>query len=246
MIAIRSLVYLLGQIVSAVIIGLLAIFSLMLPVRTRDKIIRTWAQFNIWTLRVVCRVHYKIDGIENIPDHPCIIIANHQSAWETLFFQIIFPPLSFILKRNLLWIPFFGWGLAAYRPIAIDRSQKIKALDQLVKQGAERLAEGRWPVIYPEGTRTPPGKPGKFQVGGAIMAAKTGAMVIPVAHNAGLFWPKNSFMKYPGTVEIVIGKVIRTEGRKTREINAEVEQWIKQTMSGLPGLQDSLSTQNSA
>ncbi len=237
MILLRSLTYLLGQIISAIIISILAVVCLVLPAGIRDPVISSWARINIWSLRVICRIDYQLEGIENIPSKPSIIIANHQSAWETLFFQVIFPPLSFILKRELLWIPFFGWGLAAYRPIAIDRSRKIKALDQLIKQGAERLKQGRWPVIYPEGTRMKPRQPGKFQIGGAMIAAKTGATIVPIAHNAGVFWPKNGFLKYPGTINIVIGHPISTEGRKAREINQEVEQWIIEAMTGLPGLQ---------
>ena len=116
-----------------------------------------------------------------------MLIANHQSAWETLCFQLIFPPQSYILKWQLLWIPFFGWGLAANRPVAINRSQKVRAMEQLLKQGTVRLNEGRWLVVFPEGTRMPPGRPGKFQPGGALVAAKTGAPVVPVAHNAGVF-----------------------------------------------------------
>jgi 1-acyl-sn-glycerol-3-phosphate acyltransferase len=147
---------------------------------------------------------------------------------------LLFPPLSFVLKRQLLWIPFFGWGLAAYSPVAIDRGKKMRALDQLIKQGKRRLEEGRWLVIYPEGTRMSPGHPGKFQIGGAMIAAKTGAPLLPVAHNAGVFWPKKSFLKYPGTIDLVIGPAIKTEGRKAREINAQAENWIKNKISELP------------
>ncbi len=234
MTAVRSLVYLLGQIISAILIDLIVLLTIPLSRNLRDRVISSWAKFNIWTLRVVCGLKYRVKGLENIPDQPTIIISNHQSAWETLCFQLLFPPLSFVLKRQLLWIPFFGWGLAAYSPVAIDRTKKIRALDQLIKQGKRRLEQGRWLVIYPEGTRMLPDHPGKFQIGGAMIAAKTGAPILPVAHNAGVFWPKKSFLKFPGTIDVVIGPAINTEGRKAREINAQAEKWIKNKMSELP------------
>lgn len=242
MIAARSLVYLLGQIISAILIDLIVLLTIPLSRNLRDRVISSWAKFNIWTLRVVCGLKYRVDGLENVPDQPTIIISNHQSAWETLCFQLLFPPLSFVLKRQLLWIPFFGWGLAAYSPVAIDRTKKIRALDQLIKQGKRRLEEGRWLVIYPEGTRMSPGHPGKFQIGGAMIAAKTGAPILPVAHNAGVFWPKKSFLKYPGTIDVVIGPAIETEGRKAREINGQVENWIKQTVAQLPLHRDEIDS----
>ena len=235
MVVLRSLVYLAGQILSAILIGMAVILLLPFPGPVRDRVISSWARFNIWTLKLVCGLDYRVRGLENIPEEPAIVVSNHQSAWETLFFQLLFPPLSFILKRQLLWIPFFGWGLAAYQPIAIDRSKKVKALDQLISQGRERLDAGRWLVIYPEGTRMAPGYPGKFQAGGAMIASKSGAPILPVAHNAGVFWPKNSFLKQPGTIDIVIGPVIRPQGLKVREINSEVEAWVQRIQAGLPG-----------
>lgn len=241
MTVIRSLIYVIGQIISAVFIDALVLLTFPFPRPIRDRVISSWARFNIWTLEIVCGLKFRVKGLENIPDRPAIVISNHQSAWETLCFQLLFPPLSFVLKRQLLWIPFFGWGLAAYRPIAIDRSQKMRALDQLIKQGKQRLDEGRWLVIYPEGTRMSPGQPGKFQIGGAMIAAKTGAPIVPVAHNAGIFWPKRSFLKFPGTIDVVIGPAIDTEGRKARELNQLVEDWIKREIAALPVQRELLS-----
>ncbi len=230
----RALIFLIGQIASAVLISPVALLCLALPSLSRARIIASWARFNIISLKYVCGITYEITGVENIPTQPAVLISNHQSAWETLCFQLIFPPQSYILKWQLLCIPFFGWGLAANRPIAINRSKKIKALEQLLTKGAARLNEGRWLVVFPEGTRMPPGNPGKFQSGGAMIAAKTGAPVVPVAHNAGLFWRKNAFRKHPGVIQVHIGKAIASEGKKAREINAQAETWIVNTLRELP------------
>ncbi len=230
----RALAYLSGQIVSVVIIFLLAAIGACISSNLKDRIILQWARFNIWTLSIIYGITVNVQGKENIPSEPSIIISNHQSAWETLAFQLIFPTQSYLLKKSLLKIPFLGWGLSMTRPIAIDRKQKVRALDSLVKQGSERLREGRWLVIFPEGTRQPPGHPGKFQVGGAMIAAKTGAPVVPVAHNAGVFWPKNSMLKYPGKIDLVIGQSIRVDGRKTRELSTEIESAILENLSLLP------------
>ena len=234
MLYLRSLLYLTGQIITTMIVSLIAICCFFLPSLTRAKVISIWARFNIWTLRMLCGISYRVTGAENIPRQPSIVISNHQSAWETLCFQLIFPAQSYLIKRELLWLPFFGWGLAMNRPIAIDRSKKTKALEHLIKQGIIRLNEGRWLVIFPEGTRMAPGKPGEFQVGGAMIAAKSGHPIVPVAHNAGLFWSKNGFLKYSGVVDVIIGPVIETRGRKTREINREVESWIYANLEKLP------------
>lgn len=230
----RALLYLTGQIVSVVIVFLSALVGACISSKVKDRIILQWARFNIWSLSAICGITVHIQGRENIPQEPSIIVSNHQSAWETLAFQMIFPTQSYLLKKSLLKIPFLGWGLAMTKPVAIDRQQKVRALDSLVKQGAERLKEGRWLVIFPEGTRQPPGRPAKFQAGGAMIATKTGAPVVPVAHNAGVYWPKNSLLKHPGRIELVIGQPIRGQGKKARELNAEIEATIINNLSRLP------------
>lgn len=234
----RALVYLSGQVVSVLIIFLLAVIGAFISSNLKDRIILQWARFNIWTLLVIYGITVNIQGGENIPGEPSIIVSNHQSAWETLAFQLIFPTQSYLLKKSLLKIPFLGWGLAMTHPVAIDRKQKVRALDSLVKQGTRRLKEGRWLVIFPEGTRQPPGRPGKFQIGGAMIAARTGVPVVPVAHNAGVFWPKNSFLKYPGTIDLIIGQPIYVDGKKTRELNAEIESTILTNLSRMPMVRD--------
>jgi 1-acyl-sn-glycerol-3-phosphate acyltransferase len=174
-----------------------------------------------------------VEGLENLPNTPSVILSKHQSAWETIVFQQIFPPLSFVLKKNLLYIPFFGWGLALFSPIAIDREAAREALKQIEAQGRERLRTGFWVLIFPEGTRVAPGEAGKFQVGGAWLAVKAGAPVVPVAHNAGRYWPKNGFLKYPGEIVVRIGKPIPSDGRKATQVLAEAEAWITTAMRDL-------------
>lgn len=173
--------------------------------------------------------------MENLPNVPTVILAKHQSAWETIAFQAIFPPHAWVLKRELLWIPFFGWALAATLPIAINRSTPLKALDQVVKQGHKRLKQGRWIVVFPEGTRMPPGVMGKFNRGGAMLGAKSGVPVLPVAHNAGHYWPKKGFLKKPGTIKVVVGPAIDTTNRRAKDINQQALEWMKQTMQRIDG-----------
>ena len=229
-----SLLYLAAQAASALLFSPFALLCVVLPSVPRARVIGIWARFNIWTLRVFCGITCEVRGVENIPPRPAVLLANHQSAWETLYFQLVFPPQSYILKSQLLWIPFFGWGLAANRPVAINRAKKIRALEQLLTQGAIRLREGRWVVAFPEGTRMPPGRPGKFQAGGALLAVRSGAPVVPVAHNAGLFWPKNGFLKRRGVIQLRIGAPIESKGRKPQEVNAQAETWVHKTLRELP------------
>jgi len=233
---IGNIAFVIGQVVSTILFSPLAlILSLFLGSLQKAAFIGLWAGFLRWWLNICCRIDFKVSGIEHLPEEPSIVISNHQSAWETIMFQKIFPPQSYLLKKELLWIPFFGWGLASNEPIAIDRGKKTQALQQLIAQGIERLKNGRWIIIFPEGTRRPVGQPGTFQVGGAFIASKTGAPVVPVAHNAGVFWSKkNSFNKKPGTVEVVIGPLIESKGRKAREINLQAEEWILHAMQELP------------
>lgn len=230
LILLRSLLFTLGQWLFTLIFSLLAILTFPLPPITRYRIISTWARSMLWWLRITCGVRYRVIGRENIPEMPSIILSKHQSAWETLAFQQIFPPQVWVLKRELLWVPFFGWGLAMTSPIAINRSAGREALKQLVSQGKDRLAKGFWVVIFPEGTRMPPGTKGKYHIGGAWLSTHTGSTVIPVAHNAGEFWPKNSFIKKPGTITVSIGKPIQSAGLKPDELNQQVEKWIEQEM----------------
>jgi 1-acyl-sn-glycerol-3-phosphate acyltransferase len=181
----------------------------------------------MWWLRICCNLSYEVKGQENIPDTPSIILCKHQSAWETIALQLIFPPQVWVLKRELLLIPFFGWALALTSPIAINRAAGREALKQLVTMGKDRLAKKFWVVIFPEGTRTAPGERGKYHIGGAWLATHTGTQVVPVAHNAGEYWRKNSMLKRPGVIQVSIGKPIQTTDLKPDALNQKVEDWIE-------------------
>jgi len=230
----RSLLFYLGQTCSTLIFVPLGLLIFPLPFRQRYLVISHWAAFNLWWLKISCGVRYKIIGRENIPDTPGIVMCKHQSAWETLALQLIFIPQVWILKRELLWIPIYGWGLASLRPIAIDRDSAVKSFRQIVKQGCERLHQGLWVIIYPEGTRVAPGEKTKYLPGGGLLAEKSGANITPVAHNAGYLWPRNAMIKKPGEITIVIGPVITPKGKSATEITHEVEDWIEQTVENLP------------
>ena len=231
---IRSSIFLLGMVISTLIAVPITIILLALPFPMRFRLVSNWARFNLWWLHTTCNITPEIEGLENIIDQPAIIMCKHQSAWETLVIQLLFPPQVWILKRELLWIPIYGWGLATMRPIAIDRSLGVRSLKQIVRQGVERLNAGLWVVVFPEGTRIAPGERQKYHPGGGMLAEKSGRPVIPIAHNAGYLWPRNSFLKWPGTIQMVIGAPVQTQGKKAAQITREVEEWIETTVAALP------------
>lgn len=233
MLAIRSLLFLLLQLIITPVFSMLALFTFPLSRLNRYRFISLWAKMMLVILRVVCGIRHEVKGIENLPTQPCIVLCKHQSAWETLALQKIFPPQVWVLKRELLWIPFFGWALALTSPIAIQRSDGKGAIRQLLQQGKERLAQGFCVVIFPEGTRVPYGQRGKYKIGGAMLAASSGLPVIPVAHNAGRLWGRNAFSKHPGLITMSIGAPIDTTGLKAEEINARVEAWIENEIQQL-------------
>ena len=214
----------------------IALLTFPLPPLTRNRIISGWSRMVLWLARVLCGIRWRVEGQEHLPRRPAVILAKHQSAWETMAFQIIFPPQVYLLKRELLWLPFFGWGLALTSPIAIDRSRGTAALRRLVRLGRERLGRGFWVVVFPEGTRIPPGERRRYQPGGAMLAEHSGAPVVPVAHNAGLLWPRNALLKRQGTITVRIGPTIESAGRDAKTINRLAEQWIEEQQKTLcPG-----------
>lgn len=223
---IRSLLFLLGMSLLTLFFGITCLFTVVLPYRFRYRYITYWSACNLRWLRISCGLKYEVVGKENIPDYPCIVMANHQSTWETLAIGPIFPPLTWVVKKELFFIPIFGWGLALTQPIALNRKAGRKAVDQLVEKGVEKLKNGRWILIFPEGTRTPPGTKRKFRIGGALLAEKSAAPIIPVAHNSGSFWARKQLSKKPGTIKMVIGPAITTQGKTAEKINEEVYSWI--------------------
>ena len=231
MIFLRSLLFSLSMIISSIIITSFGSLFLPFSFKLRYFVIGHFAKVNLWLLETICRVHYVVQGRENIPDETAIIFCKHQSTWETMALQRIFPPQTFVVKRELLWLPFFGWGLYCLDPIAIDRKAGRNAIKQVIRQGIDRLKRGIWVVIFPEGTRVKPGSKGKYKIGGAMLAAKSGYPVVPVAHNAGEFWPKGGFLKKPGTITVVIGPVIETKGKSADQILAEAETFIEGQMA---------------
>jgi len=212
------------------IIGIAA----LTPAPLRYRLMRPWNWLAVHWLRITCGVHWTIEGEIPHDGFGGVVLAKHQSTWETFIFPVLFDGPAFVLKRELMRLPIFGWGLAVNQPIAIDRSAGRDALRQLLEQGSERLKQGRWVIIFPEGTRTPVGERGKYKPGGALLATQNAARVLPIAHNAGCAWPRGAFIKTPMTITLRIGPIIETQGRKASEVNAEVEAWIEAQMASLP------------
>jgi 1-acyl-sn-glycerol-3-phosphate acyltransferase len=227
----RSALLLAGMVLSLLIFSPIIMFGVVLPFRLRYRISRLWAQSVLWLAKICCGLNYEIEGMENIDKvDTAIVLSKHQSAWETIAFRYFLPMHTVLLKRSLLWLPLWGWAMATLRPIAIDRKNQRASLRLLLEQGADNLKQGLWVLIFPEGTRTAPGESKKFSAGGALLAQQSGVPVIPVAHNAGIYWPRYSFLKYPGTIKVKIGPLIEPQGRKAHEINTEAEAWIMQAM----------------
>lgn len=233
MVFVRSFIFLVLQLLLTPVFSTLAILTFPFSPLVRYRLISNYARTMIWLLGVVCGIRHEVIGLENIPKVPCIVLCKHQSAWETLALQVIFPPQAWVLKRELLWIPFFGWGLAMTSPIAIDRSNGKGAVKQLLRQGRERLAQGFFVVIFPEGTRIPYGERGKYKVGGSLLAVSAGVPVVPVAHNAGRLWGRNAFSKHPGKITMSIGAPIATSGLKADEVSSRTEAWIENEIQNL-------------
>lgn len=236
MTALRSALFWLALLLLTPPYAIFALACAPLPRMARYRLISGWSRLMLWCLRILCGIRWRVEGREHLPATPSVILAKHQSAWETLAFQQIFPPQVHVLKRDLLWLPFFGWGLALMSPIPIDRGRGLSALRQMARRGKVRLQQGFWVVVFPEGTRVQPGARRKYQLGGAWLAAHAGAPVVPVAHNAGRFWPRNSFLKYPGEVRVRIGPPIESIGRDPETINAMAEEWIETQQNSLDSL----------
>ncbi len=229
----RSLFFLVLAVLITAPAGLLVTLAVVLPMSARFRIIAIWRAAFMALCHYVLGIRYRVIGGERIPARPSVILAKHQSAWETIGLQAIFPPLVFVLKKSLLWIPFLGWAFAAVKMISIDRGSGRDALRQVIEQGRERLQAGYWVVIFPEGTRMAPGESRRFKTGGGHLAVSTGAPALPVAHNAGEFWAKNAFVKTPGLITVSIGPAIDPAGKTAEEVTRLAEEWIAAEMRRL-------------
>jgi 1-acyl-sn-glycerol-3-phosphate acyltransferase len=230
---IRNLLFMLALGIFTPLYALIGMATFPFRPQTRHKLIRGWARIMIWVIKHVLGIPYRLEGAANIPAGPAIVLSKHMSAWETIMLQDVFPPMVFVMKRELHKVPFFGWGISQMPMIAIDRAAGKDALNQVVEQGSDRLNQGFWVTVFPEGTRVAPGTTKRYKPGGAWLARATGTPVVPVAHNAGEFWPRNAFFKRPGEVVVSVGPAIDTHGLTVDEINAKAEAWIEAEMRRL-------------
>ena len=233
----RSLAFYSGYIVIVGFFSTLAFtLGMLLPQAPRQTLATTANALVVLWLRLCCGVKLRVEGRENIPRRPFVALSKHQSSWETYYLQRLLRPVSTVLKRELLKIPFFGWGLAVVAPIAIDRGNPREALRQVMEQGRERLDAGMNVLLYPEGTRIDAGVTApKFNRSGAALAIAAGVPVLPICHNAGACWPAHRLIKYPGTITLVFGKPIDTTGRDAKSITNDVAEWMEATLAGLTG-----------
>ena len=229
--ALRAVAFLLFQLVTVVPVAIGCLLCAPLPLHLRYRFTVTWPRMVIWAARTILGIRHRVLGAENLPDAPAIILSKHQSTWETLFYPSYMPhELCYVFKRELLFIPFFGWGIWLLDMIHIDRSRGTDAFEQVVRQGARKLAEGRWLIMFPEGTRTRVGARGRYKTGGPRFAVRTGALVIPIAVNSGECWPRKAFLKRPGLITVSIGPPISPQGKSPDELKREVEHWIEAEM----------------
>ena len=232
---IRSVIFAIGQMTTLVIFSVLGQLTRPFSMKVRYGFMHYWAVINVHWLRWTCGVKYRVHGAENIDRTKSgLILARHESAWETLYFQVLFPRQAYVLKEELLKIPFFGWGMALLNPIAIDRNAGRKALKQILTEGTERLHSGDWVVLFPEGTRMSPNELGKINIGGTMLAQKAEVPVYLVSHNAGSFWGKNSFIKMPGVIDVYVSPPLMPEEIKaltTEEMNQKIADFYRQSFN---------------
>lgn len=231
MLALRSAVFLTFQVVTVVPYAFLCLLCAPLPLPWRYRVTLGWPLLVLWAARAMLGVRHRVLGADNLPDGPAILLSKHQSTWETFFLVTWMPrELCFVFKRELLWVPFFGWGIGLLDMIHIDRSRGNDAFEDVVRQGVRKLAEGRWIIMFPEGTRTAPGTTPRYKTGGARFAVRTGAPVVPIAVNSGEVWPRRAFLIRPGLITVSIGPPIAAAGRLPDQVNADVQTWIEREM----------------
>jgi len=218
-------------VLSVIVWGLVVAATIPLPRRVGYRLCRYWANAAIFLLKLLCGLDYAVEGRERLPKRNAVVLVKHSSTWEAIVQWKIFPTQTWVIKRELMWVPILGWALRALRPIAINRSAGRSAVQQVIEQGKRCLADGLWVVIFPEGTRVPAGRSGRYGISGALLASEAGTPVVPVAHNAGDYWPRRSWLKRAGTIKVVIGDPIPTAGREPREVTEEVREWIEKTLA---------------
>jgi len=229
--ALRSALYFLVMLLTVAPYSFLTLAWSWVPQQRRYWLVTGWTRLAVFAARVICGIRWQVQGLENLPDGPAIVLCKHQSAWETLWLTTAMPrPLTFVYKRELHFLPFFGWGIATLGMINIDRSRGKDAFEQVVEQGTERLAKGWWIVIFPEGTRTAPGASPQYKTGGSRLAVRTATRIVPIAVNSGELWPRKAFLKLPGTITVSIGPPIDAAGRTADAVAAQVENWIENEM----------------
>lgn len=228
----RATLFWSGWSLATILVASIMVFFFLIPYKARYRTALLWSAFSLWWLRLTCGLGYRIEGAQHLRalDGAAVIMAKHQSTWETIATELVLPRQTWVVKKELLKVPFFGWGLGLLKPIAIDRAAGRRAVEQLIEQGRDRLQSGTWVVIFPEGTRVPPGSTRRYKMGGAVLATRTGFPVVPVAHNAGEFWPRHSYIKKPGQITLVIGEPIESKHKTPEELNAQVQAWIENEM----------------
>lgn len=231
MLTLRSLVFTAFLFVAALLGGLVVLLLFWAPSRTHWAITVGWCRLAVWATRFFCRLEVVVEGKENLPDIPSVLLIKHTTALEAFVQVVVFPRATWVVKRELLWLPLFGWAIAlVLRPIAIDRGGRGAAVKQVIAQGKVKLADGIWVTVFPEGTRVPPGETRRYGISGAALAHEAGCPIVPVAHNAGDFWPRRSFYKRPGTVRFCIGPPIDPADRPPKETNLIAQAWIEAKM----------------
>jgi 1-acyl-sn-glycerol-3-phosphate acyltransferase len=232
---IRSVLFTLYLFASVPVYSVVVLLTAPLPHRVTYRAVVAWVHSVLFLLRRLCRLDFEVEGREHLPRENSVVLMKHSSAWETLAQFKLFPVQTWVLKRELMWAPFLGWVLRLLKPIAIDRRGGRVAVQQVIAQGRKRLDDGFWIVIFPEGTRVPAGETRRYGISGALLAVESGRPVVPVAHDAGDFWPRRGWLKRPGTIRVRIGPPIGTAGRDAREITAEAQRWIEEALAEIRG-----------
>jgi 1-acyl-sn-glycerol-3-phosphate acyltransferase len=231
----RSIIFTFILFVTVVPFSLVMVFVRIFSMKASYYIGKSWAHTVIWSCKVLCRLDYSVEGKEHIPATNCVVFIKHSSAYETIVQLLLLPRQSWVLKHELIWTPFLGWALACLHPVAINRKAHRSAVKQVIHKGKARLAEGLWMMIFPEGTRMRPGETRRYGISGTLLAQQANTVILPIAHNAGDFWPRRGWRKKPGTIRFVIGPTLDPAGRNPREINEELQNWMENTVADLRG-----------